>query len=1122
MKQRLTMLLAAMLLTVGTALAQTKVNGTVTSQEDGEPVIGASVLVVGTQVGTVTDANGKFTLTCPEGKNTLRITYVGMEPLEVSARPNMRIVLTGDQKALDEVVVVAYGTQKKASFTGSAAMVGFAELDQHVTTNVANALAGSVPGLQIRGGNNAPGDSENGKINIRGIASMYANTDPLIIVDGAPYETSLSNISQEDIESISVLKDAASAALYGARGAAGVILITTKKGNKQAPKVNVNIRWGANSRAVQEYDKITNPAQYYELAYAGLNNYYLDLGNSATDANHLANSHLIEALGYQIYTIPDGQYLIGLDGKLNPNAKLGYAQTYNGETYWYQPDDWTDAAYKTGFRQEYEANMSGGTDKSDYFISAGYLSEDGIIDNSSYKRFTARMKANYDITKWLRVGANVGYVHSNTVSNPNNDEYQLGSTNLSYYTSRIAPIYPIYVRVLDENGNPIIRTDANGNPQYDYGRPGTDYPNPRAFLQTGNPLGSNRYNDLNIGRNQLNGTGTVDVKFTDWLRFTSTNTITWNHVNYSKYDSQLYGPKVSVNGEIDKQQSDFYYQNYVQTLNFAKTFGLHTLTATLGHEWYDRKTTYLTATAQGLFTPDVKEINAAANNQYKSGSYTSEYNVEGYFGRLLYNYDEKYFADASFRRDASSRFAKNNRWGSFWSVGAGWLINKEKFFKADWVNQLKLKVSLGQTGNDGLPFDWSFTDVYTLSSSSTTQMTPSFYRIGNENITWETTTALNIGVDFGLFNNRLTGTLEYYNKKTTDLLFWVSVPESFGARGYYGNIGDKRSTGIELTLNADIIRSKKFNWSVNFNIAHNKEKILKLPENKIKVNGGFAETWIPVSSGATSGSVQMWYAEGGSLYCPFVYAYAGVNENGEALYYYDRSLTSALDPETGKPYMDADGNPLNSSATMSLDDDGNEVWTLTNNTAKAGSEKYGTTTKIGEATRYAGKSMLPKAYGGFGTTFSAYGFDVSLNFDYQLGGKIYDRQYASLMSNWVDNGDAGSAFHVDLLNSWTPTNTSSNIPRFQYADNYTVATCDRFLVSASYLNFQSFSVGYTLPKTLTSKISLDKIRVYVTGENLCFWSKRKGLDPRYDYGSTEALTPYSLMRTIMGGIQVSF
>ena len=1099
MKERLTMLLACLFLMIGGVIAQTKVNGTVTSQEDGEPVIGASVLVVGTQVGTVTDANGRFSLTCPEGKNTLRITYVGMEPIEVSARPNMRIVLTSDSKALDEVIVVAYGTQKKSSFTGSASMVGAAELDQHVTTNVANALAGSVPGLQIRGGSGAPG-SEQGKINIRGIASMYASTDPLIIVDGAPYPASLSNINQEDIESVSVLKDAASAALYGARGAAGVILITTKKGNKQAPKINVNMRWGANSRAVQEYDKITDPGKYYELAYSGLyNNYFYEQGMSAADANVAANSAMIKYLGYQVYSVPDGEQLIGMDGKLNPNATLGYAQkAKSGETYWYQPDDWTDAAYKTGFRQEYEVNMSGGTDKSDYYISAGYLDEDGIIDNSSYKRFNARMKANYDLTKWLHVGVNVGYVNSKTVSNPNNDEYQLGSTNLSYYTTRIAPIYPIYVRVLDANGNPVIRTDANGNPQYDYGRPGTDYPNARAFLQTGNPLGSNLYNDVNSQFNQLNATGLADIRFTDWLRFNATSTITWGHTNYSDYESQLYGPKVSVNGEIGKTQSDSYRQNHVQTLNFNKLFGVHSLQAILGHEWYDSKTTYLSATAQGLFTPAVKEINAAANNQYKSSSYTSEYNVEGYFGRVLYNYDEKYFADASFRRDASSRFAKDNRWGSFWSVGAGWLINKENFFKADWVNQLKLKVSLGQTGNDGLPFAWSYTDIYTLSASTATSMTPSFSRIGNKDITWETTTALNIGVDFELFKSRLIGTLEYYNKKTTDLLFWFSVPESFGATGYYSNIGDKRSTGVELTLSGDVIRTKDLVWNVNFNITHNTEKILKLPENKIKVNGGFAETWIPVSSGASNGSVQMWYEEGGSLYQPFTYSYAGVNDKGEALYWYDEDLS----PAGGK--LDENGNPI------------------TNNTAKAGSKKSGTTTNIGEATRYAGESMLPKAYGGFGTMLKAYGFDVSLNFDFQIGGKIYDTQYAGLMKNWENDGDAGSAFHVDLLKSWTPNSTSSNIPRFFYGDKYTATTSDRFLASAAYLNFQSFAVGYTLPKELTSKLSLDKVRVYVTGENLCFWSARKGLDPRYDYGATESLTPYSLMRTIMGGIQVSF
>ena len=448
MKERLTMFMVSLLLCVGSALAQTKVSGTVLSQEDGQPIIGAAVKVVGTSTGMLTDVNGRFNITLPAGKNQVEVSYLGYLSQTVTAKNGMRVFLKADAKMVDEVIVVAFGQQKKSAFTGSATMVGSEKLDQHVTTNVANALAGTVPGLQIRGGSGAPG-AEQGKINIRGIASMYASTDPLIIVDGAPYPASLSNINQEDIESVSVLKDAASAALYGARGAAGVILITTKKGNKQAPKINVNMRWGANSRAVQEYDKITSPSQYYELAYAGLyNNYFYGEGMSAEAANVAANTAMIKYLGYQVYTVPDGQQLIGLDGKLNPSATLGYAQTTkSGETYWYQPDDWTDAAYKNGFRQEYEVSMSGGSDKSDYYISASYLNEDGIIDNSSYNRFNARMKSNYDLTDWLHIGVNVGYVNSKTISNPNNDEYQLGSTNLSYYTTRIAPIYPIYVRI---------------------------------------------------------------------------------------------------------------------------------------------------------------------------------------------------------------------------------------------------------------------------------------------------------------------------------------------------------------------------------------------------------------------------------------------------------------------------------------------------------------------------------------------------------------------------------------------------------------------------------------------------------------------------------------------------
>jgi len=1074
MKERLLTLLACLFLGMGLAWAQTStVTGIVVSEEDGEPVVGASVLVKGTASGTVTDIDGKFTIgNVPRSAKTLQVSFIGMQTQDVAIRQGIiRVVLKSDTEMLDEVMVVAFGTQKKSSFTGAASVVSSEELSKHVTTNVANALVGTTPGLQLRGGSGAPGAGQ-GSIKIRGIASMYADTDPLIIVDGAPYTASLSNIPQEDIESVTVLKDAASAALYGARGAAGVILVTTKSGKSKKAQISVDAKWGANTRAVQDYETINDPGKYYETVYGQYYNYYYyGQGQGMEAANKNANETMLKHLVYNIYTVPEDQYLIGTDGKLNPNATLGRSyEAANGETYYLINDNWRDAAYSTALRQEYNVSINGAMDKGSFFASLGYLDEDGIIEYSGFKRLSARFKADYQARKWLRMAANVGYTNSATESNPNLST-SWNSTNLMYYTSRIAPIYPIYVRVLDGDGNPQIRIDENGNPHYDYGVAASNYPGlARPFLATGNPLGSNRYNDTTSQGSKLNGTFTLDVNFTDFLKFNATSTLDWGHTNASYYETSLYGPKVSVNGQIDKSQTDVMRQNHVQTLTYFDRFGKHNVNLMLGHEYYDIKTTYLYAYGQGVFTPDIQEINGAAK-KVSSSSYTTEYNVEGYFASMQYNYDDRYFASASYRRDASSRFAKANRWGNFWSVGGAWLLDKEEFFNAGWVDQLKLKFSIGQQGNDNIG-NWAYTDLYSLTAASDTQMSASFYRIGNPDITWETTTNINAGVEFNLFKNRLTGSIDYYNKKTTDLLFWLSVPESAGSRGYYGNIGDIRNSGVELSLQGSVIRTRDLDWSLQFNISHNKSEILKLPASKTTELGGFTES-------------SMWYKEGGSLYNRFCAEYAGVNEKGEATYWVDAELGEGVTNRPGKNHDYTTTNPNN-------------------------------------ATKYEQGSSLPDAYGGFGTSLSAYGFDLSLSFDYQIGGKIYDSQYAGLMSNIADASDAGSAIHVDALKAWSPNNTSSNIPRMQYGDQYTAATSDRWLTSASYLNFQSFTVGYTLPKKLVSSLGLSKLRIYATGENLCFWSARKGLDPRYSYSSSESINVYSPVRTIMGGIQLAF
>lgn len=1077
MKRKLMLLLAFLFIGIGMVTAQTrKVTGVVISEEDGQPVIGASVLVKGTQIGTITGVDGDFTLpSVPSSAKTLLISFIGMQSQEVTIRSKMKVILKTETEMLDEVMVVAFGTAKKSAFTGSASVVNTEELSKRITTNVSDALVGSVAGLQIRGGTGAPG-SDSGKINIRGIASMYASTDPLIIVDGAPYTANLSNIPQNDIASISVLKDAASAALYGARGAAGVIIITTKKGNTQEAVVNVDAKWGVNTRGVQDYDVITDPGQYYEAYYSQLYNYSrYSQGLNAADANAWANQRMLSELKYNVYTVPDGEMLIGANGKLNSNASLGRKYNYQGTDYYLRPDDWKDLTYKSALRQEYNVSVSGGSDRSSFYASLGYLNEDGIIENSGYDRVTARIKADYQAKKWLKLSANVGYIHSNTESNPNMST-RGNNTNLMYYTSSIAPIYPALVRVVDANGNVVVKKDQYGHDAYDYGINDYGGLGTRPFMANGNPLGANLYNQVKSIGDQLNGTFMADINITSFLKANATSTVIMGQTNFSDYENPFYGPAAGTNGRITKSGTTGFRTNNIQTLTYFQGFGRHNVNVMAGHEYYKATTKYLAATAKGGFSPDIPEIDAFATKNDAS-SYTSGYNVEGYFGNAQYNYAEKYFASASYRRDASSYFAKEHRWGNFWSVGAAWIISKEDFMGnySSWLDELKVKASVGQQGNDNIG-NWSYIDRYVLTATNPSTMSPTFYQIGNPDITWETTTNINVGVEFSLWKGRLAGNVDFYTKKTSDLLFWLSVPESAGSRGYYGNLGDIRNMGVEVSLTGAIVRTRDLDWSVSANLSHNKAKILTLPKSKTAVNGGFAET-------NSTDIAQNWYEEGAPLYNAFCVEYAGVNEKGEATYWVDENLKDI--------------------------------------TSRPGKKHSYTTTDPNKATKYAQGDVLPKLYGGFSTSLRVRDFDLSASFDYQIGGKMADNRYATLMSPTETSASAGSNFHKDYIKSWSPNNTSSDIPRWQYGDKYTVfGNSDRFLTNASYLNFQSFTVGYTLPKNLFKNIA--KIRLYAAGENLCFWSARKGFDPRYSYEGNKDITAYSPVRNISGGIQITF
>ena len=1056
MEKRLMTVVAGLALSTSMAFAQSQISGKVTASEDGSPVIGASIKVVGTNTGTVTDIDGNFTLNAPAGAK-LEITYIGMQSKSVKAGKNMKIVLDADNHSLDEVMVVAYGTAKKSSFTGSAAVLKSDEIAKISNSNAVSALTGKVSGVQINAATGQPGQ-ESFNIRVRGISSINAGNAPLIVVDGSPYDGDMNSINPSDIASMTVLKDAASAALYGARGANGVVVITTKSGREGSTSFTFDAKWGSNSKALPDYNIVKSPAKYYETWYAALNNYAQNkLGYSANEAYGWANKNMINSadygLNYNVYSVPTGENLIGVNGKLNPNATLGNVINYKGQEYMLMPDDWRDATYQNGLRQEYTLTATANSTQGSFYGSANYLKNEGITMGSDYARFTGRMKADYQIKSWLKVSGNMNYTHSNS-NYLGSDGDSVDSGNM-FAVNSVAPIYPLYIR--DGKGNIMLNQTTKMN-SYDYGD-GTVIGLMRPIFQQSNPISDVQLETNNVEGNTFNAVGSAEVRFLKDFKFTSTNSTMVDESRQSNLSQPFFGQPAKSNGYVSKYHTRRWSYNFQQLLNWHHQFGEHDVEAMVGHEYYRTRYYVLAGSKSNIFSIYNSELDAAIVDGSIS-SYTTDYNTEGFFGRAQYNYAQKYFGSFSYRRDASSRFDPDNRWGNFWSFGGAWILSKEKWFESSWIDELKLKASYGEQGNDNIG-DYLYTDRYSFGNSNgSISLKPSSTK-GNRKISWEKGGNLNIGTEFSLWKGRLTGSVEYFYRKTSDMLAFFSLPVSYGYSGYYDNVGDMRNSGVELELNGDIIRTKDFTWSANFNFTAYKNKITSMPEEKkaITVDG--------VRGYAGGG---YFYGEGQPIYTWYMAKYAGVDkETGEALYY--------KDSENGET----------------------------------------TTTNASEATMHLCGTALPDAYGGFGTSVSYKGFDFSMDFTYQLGGKIYDSSYSSLMSI-----SRGRSFHADLLDAWTPSNTSSDIPRIQYGDSYAAYTSDRFLVSGSYLSLQDVTLGYTLPRALCSKIGINKVRVYATGSNLWLWSKRQGLDPRQSITGATSNAYYSPIRTISGGITVTF
>ena len=1060
------------------AVAQNKqVTGTV-KDNGGNPIAGALILVDGTtNLGTVSEATGEFKLMAP-ANGVLNVSFMGFKSMQVAiaGKTKLDIVMEVDSKSMDEVVVTAFGQTTKEAFTGSAAVIKSDDIAKVQSSNVAQSLVGRVAGVQT---SSSSGDlTGKPSIRIRGFSSINASQSPLWVVDGVPYEGDLNNINPSDIESMTVLKDAASNALYGARGANGVIMVTTKKAKRGEAKVSFDAKWGVNSKALREYEVIKSPELYYETHYKALYNYHAEKSGTAMAYNLAASSLTGDAtggLGYNVYSVPEGQYLIGRNGKLNPNATLGNVVEYDGEKYMLLPDDWMDEAYSNSFRQEYNVNIAGANERSNFYASLGYLDNKGIIRSSELQRYTARLKADYQAKKWLKVGGNMSYAHFES-SNGNSNEGSSSSTgNIFAFASQIAPIYPLYIR----NADGSKKIDKYGMEMYDYGNKG-NAGLVRPYLADANAMQVSWLDkEINEG-NAFSANGFADFDIIDGLKFTVNGSTTIDETRVLSMSNPYYGQFVEQGGSLYRYHVRSWTYNFQQLLSYNKTFAeKHNMDVMLGHEYYRTLYYYLQAGKSMLYSYDSEELAGAVVDASAAHSYTTDYNNEGYFFRGQYNYDERYFFSASYRRDASSKFHPDNRWGNFWSLGASWIIDKENWFNADWVNLLKVKASFGSQGNDGISNNL-YTDTYSVENNNG-QVAVLFNSKGNKDITWETNTNLNIGAEFGFWDNRLAGSVEFFNRNTSDMLFYFTVPASLGYNGYYANVGDMFNRGVEFELNGDIIRTKNVTWSASLNMTNVSTKVTKLAEQ-------FKTQNIDGKPGYIDGSYYV--AEGVPLYSFYMREYAGVNEKGEATWWKD---TYEKD-EKGDFVKDANGEKIVTGREASTD--------------------------YSNATRYLQKSALPKVYGGFSTSVSAYGFDASIAFTYQLGGLVYDSGYANFMSS--PYGSIGVNYHKDILNAWTPENTESNIPRFQYGDQYTTSTSDRFLTSASYLNIQNINVGYTLPANLTKKFGVSTLRVYLACDNVVYWSKRRGLDPRYSFSGSTNYANYSPIRTISGGLNIVF
>lgn len=1042
---RTALMSALILFSVQLSIAQSvTINGKVADSQ-GEPLIGATILVKGTTTGSITDVDGLYSVEVETTPATLVFSYTGYrnQELEVtSATTTLDVTMEESIGLLDEVIVVAYGTAKKGSFTGSATQINAEALEGRALTNVTAAIEGAA-GIQFSPGDGQPGSSSG--LRVRGFGSVNASSSPLYVVDGIIFSGNLSNINPADVESITVLKDASSTALYGSKAANGVVLVTTKGGRKGAEKLTVNVSRGASGRGISEYDRL-NAEQYYPIMWESYRNSLSASGSTpVTEANQMATDNIADLLGVNPFNVPNNQ-VVGTDGLLNPSASLLY------------PDDldWQAPLVRAGDRTNVDLSYQGATDKSSYFASVSYLDDKGWIINSDFQRVTGRINVNMQPKEWIRTGFNLS--GNTSTSNQAADGGSTSFVNPFFSSRRIAPIYPVFLH--DQETGAFILDDA-GNKIYDLGETRVGNTNGRHVIQE---------TLLNIDTDRitaLSARAFVDLYFLDGFKFTANASLDKQYFNNEDFDNPIVGDGAPA-GRAGRDASTTTSVTYNQLLNYTKDFGSNTISALVGHESFEYEFNWLTGFRTDVIAAGNTEL-VNFTNTSDLNSFTRRYSTEGYLARLEYDYNDIYYLSTSFRRDGSSRFDRDVRWGNFWSVGGAWRLDQEDFMQGiSWVSLLKARASYGEVGNDSNLDNTSLSffasqALFSLGNNNASEPGILISSLAAPTLAWEANQQTDIALEFALFNYRVSGSVEFYNRVTDNLLFNVPLPLSSGIDDVNQNIGAMYNRGIEVDLAVDLIRTDDFTWRLNVNASTIENQFTKLPQEEI-----------------INGSKKL--VVGGSIYDYWLRDWYGVDPaDGAALYILD----DEIDP------TDVDVRTVDGVL-------------VTTNQNKAKFDFVGT--------------AIPDLFGSFNSGFTYKDFKLGVLFTYQIGGQTYDTNYAGLMSA----GSYGTAYSTDILDRWQNPGDVTNVPRLDVSQTAAFgAASDRWLISSSYIALRQINFSYDLPVARAKAIGLQNLRVYANGENIFFSTDRKGMFVNQNFNGTtqNVFTP---SRIVTLGVTATF